>query len=101
MPNAPKNKESGFTVIASEADGALVPVQILEAKSFLETHRDEIRTLTRREDVEAAYLDFGWNFPVGESASVAQFNHFPRELISICAELDLGLEVSVYATEDE
>ena len=99
-PGGPVNDHNGFTIMVSDSGGDRVSLQIGDARRFLEGNKSKLRDLTAREDVEAVYLDFGWDFPVGENVAFAQFNHFPPELLRLCGELNIGIEVSVYASED-
>ena len=93
------NESSGFTLLASDNDE--VSVQIGEALMFLRKNHPSLKTLSDRPDVESSTLDFAWYFPVGENGAAAQFRKFPPELLRLCGDLNIGIEVSVYATEED
>ena len=89
--------DSTFNFTVSEADGDHVPSQVFEAEAFLREHLDELAELRGREGIERGTLDFGWEVP---REAIGQFNRFPSSLLSLCATLELDIEVSVYLTEE-
>ncbi len=93
------NDSSGFTLLASDHDD--VTVQIDEALVFLRKNYPSLKALSDRSDIETNTLDFAWHFPVGENGAIAQFRNFPPDLLRLCGDLNIGIEVSVYATEEE
>jgi hypothetical protein len=97
VPNSRINVNSGFTLVLSESDGDFVPMQIEDAEIYLRAYKDTLKPLIARPDVDEAYIDFAWWFPVGKRGAHLQYNFFPPTLLSVCGELGLSIVVSVYA----
>jgi hypothetical protein len=95
------NERGGFAIVVSEADGDQVPQQITDAIAYLKANTSRLMPVVSHGSVEDRYLDFAWWFPVRDAGPAAQFCHFPQELLALCAELRLGLEVSVYAAAED
>ncbi len=95
------NERGGFSIVVSEADGDRVPQQAEDAIAYLAKHAIPLERILSHQSIEDRYLDFAWWFPTDSSSSVAQANHFPAELLALCSNLKLGLEVTVYATAEE
>lgn len=93
------NDSSGFTLLASDNDE--VSVQIDEALMFLRKNHPSLKTLSERPDVESTTLEISWYFPVGENGAAAQFRKFAPDLLRLCGDLNTGIEVSVYPTEED
>jgi hypothetical protein len=89
-------KSNGFTLLASEHDE--IASQISETETFLKNHYPHLKTITARPDVETTVLNFAWFFPEGKNVSIVEHRHFPPELLRLCGELNIGIEVSVYAS---
>lgn len=89
------NDQSGATFLVSEASGGHVPVQVSDAIAFMKSHGPDLRKLIASDGVEHAFIDFGWDFPFDRSPY--QWNHFPTELLKLCAETGLSICVSVCA----
>jgi hypothetical protein len=94
-------KDGGFTVVLSEADGDEVPAQIADALVYLSANAGELEPILSHRSIEARYIDFAWWFPVNADGPAAQVCRFPVELLALCSKLGLGLEVSVYATAED
>ncbi|MBT5032854.1 MAG: hypothetical protein HOM55_11235 [Proteobacteria bacterium] len=99
MPDGRINEHDGFTVLVNDDAVDEVSHQIREAQHFLEQNKAALHKLTSRMDVDETCLDFGWDFPVAND-TFAQFNYFPPSLLRLCGDLNIGIEISVYATED-
>jgi len=93
------NDSSGFKLLASDSND--VSIQIDEALMFLKEHHPSLKTLSVRPDIETTTLDFAWYFPVGKNGAAAQFRTFPPDLLRLCGDLKIGIEVSVYATAED
>ena len=91
-------KHSGFNLVVSDADGDKVPLQIREARAFLEAHHPELQRLREWPGVDSLVLDFGWCFPVHGNG---QWNRFPAHLLRKSGELGIDIEVSVYAVRED
>ncbi len=70
--------------------------QILRAQAFLNANRAELLQLSQTAGVECLELDFGQYF-FGEERVSQQFS-FPPEFLTECAAANVGLTVTVYAT---
>lgn len=86
------------SVLVSDADWDDLPGQIRDAVSFLKAHRSEIAGLIDQYGVADVLLDFPLWSTIGPT--VANQNlAFPAELIAVCGELGIGLELGVYSRE--
>jgi hypothetical protein len=84
---------SGITILVSEAGPFLQ--QVAEAIDFLRSNRTELLRLKESPGLEDISLDFG----VDRKNGFLQSHLFPSELISVCSEFGMGLEVSIYGTD--
>lgn len=98
-PDGPFHEDNGVFIEVSDQDGDHVPMQIVDAVRYLESNRECIATAARCAGVEKAYLDFDWWFPVGDGAPCGQYNYFDRELVALCAEVGIGIVVTVGARD--
>jgi len=89
--------ESGFNLVVSEAGGDHLADQVRDAVAFLRANRPELRRLADQPGFEAAYLDFGCDFPYRRI--VGRRHRLPIELIRECSEVGIEIEVSVYAID--
>jgi hypothetical protein len=87
-------------VAVSEASWSDLGSQVREACAFLDRHRDEIRALRATGAVQDMRLDFPVRLRIGEKI-VAQFEFFPAELVERAGVLGLGLELSIYPSDQE
>lgn len=88
--------KSGFSVVVSEADGDDLPRQITEATEFLAANKEEIASLSKSISEGGASLDFG----VWQRSEFGYFCYLPPELLMLAGSLGVGIELSVYATEE-
>ena len=91
-PNGPKLETSSIYILVSKADFDDFPGQIADAIKFLSTQAKEIRKLCKFPGVEEVTLDFG----IEHRDVLAQYDHFPPELVRLAGALGLGLELSQY-----
>jgi hypothetical protein len=74
------------------------PGQVQDAVAFLRAHATVVRQLIESHPVSGAYLDFPlWSRLDGNV--VNQNDHLPRELIRLCAEAGIGIEMALYARD--
>lgn len=86
-----------YNLTISEADGGMVPLQIEQASKFISEHKNLFFHLNSTSSKFNLSIDFMWEFP---TSTIGQFNRFDAELISLCHEHNIELEVSVYACSD-
>jgi len=85
-----------FDVSGKEWDN--FDVQINDAILFLEKYKEQIQYLIATHSITNAYLDFPlWSRLDGNI--VNQNDHIPRELIKIAGELNIGIEIAIYAQD--
>ena len=46
-------------------------------------------------------LDFGISLRIDDEKVLCQTNYFPKELLKICGELGIGIELSIYSNDME
>ena len=90
-------RTSGLQFLVSTHDGDFVPLQIEDALAFMRAHHEELRAVTRRPDVEEAFLDFSWSIAISR---FAQSFRIPPELAALCGANGVGIDFSVYPCED-
>lgn len=87
---------SGITVPTSEAEMDDFGKQVEESIDFLRSNREELLRLKTFEGVEDLRLDFG----VSRRKTIGQYQFLPSELVTLAGELGLGLEISIYGSDD-
>jgi hypothetical protein len=92
---------SGFTVDVSRHPPNNLPAQITDAIAFLKNHRGGLATLRAAPGVEDMRLDFPVNLRIDYRKTMAQFDYFPPELVSLAGAVGLGLELSIYPADLE
>ncbi|MEO8887133.1 MAG: hypothetical protein ABI367_13800 [Mucilaginibacter sp.] len=93
--NSKKHTDSGVSIGASEADFDNVKLQITETIDFLIKYKENLIHINSTPDIEYAYIDFGVDSIIDEDHLIQGF-FFPPELVKICAELSIGIELSIY-----
>ena len=83
---------SGINIVVSDGSGDQVSQQIKDSIEFLKNNKEELAQLRQCEGLEAMELDFG----VNRNEVFPQCIIIPLELISLVAELEMGLELSIY-----
>lgn len=72
--------------------------QINDAIKFLNRYKEQIQYLFAKYSISDAYLDFAlWSRLYGDV--VNQNDHIPRELVKIAGELNIGIEMGIYARD--
>lgn len=87
--------DTTFNLTVSDADGDSVRQQITDAELFLTSNEQALRSMIHTLPRYKCTIDFSWDFP---RESIGQFNQFPPSLLSLLADLDIMLVVSVYGT---
>ncbi len=85
---------SGFNLEVSEADGENPGQQVEDAMAFLRENKAELERLMALPNLNFVDLDFSWNFPY--ERVVIRSRDFPVELLRLCANLGIEMEVSVW-----
>ena len=70
--------------------------QVNDAILFLEKYHSQIKELFSIHSITDAYLDFPLWSRLDENI-VNQNDHIPRELVKLAGELNIGIEMSIYA----
>ena len=109
FPDNPRSDKihsnGGFSCGISDIENDLSG-QIKDAIAFLKTHYGDLQQLAKVEAVESKYLDFG-NFcridihkPIQEQKCFAQYDRLPVELLKLCGDLGIAIELSLYPAND-
>lgn len=93
--NPKKRKYSFVSIKTSEASFADIESQIKDTIDFLSKYQDNLRLIASTPEVEYATIDFGVDSVIDEEHLTQSF-YFPINLIKICAELGIGIELSIY-----
>ncbi len=93
--NPRKLKYSFVSIITSEAGFDDIKSQINDTISFLNKYQDNLRHISDIPEIEYATIDFGVDSVIDEEHLTQSF-YFPISLIKICAELGIGIELSIY-----
>ena len=70
--------------------------QVNDAILFLEKYHSQIKEFFSIHSITDAYLDFPLWSRLDENI-VNQNDHIPRELVKLAGELNIGIEMSIYA----
>jgi hypothetical protein len=80
----------GFNLVVSEAED--LPTQVKDTVEFLNQQRAELIRLTHTTGFDSIVLDFG----ICRRDVLAQFDHFPADLVRFAAEFGMSIELSQY-----
>lgn len=95
-PNSEKVHElGGFKCDVSSVDDDLAG-QARDAISFLRQHYTALAQLASVPAIEAKYLDFGYACRLDGERCCVQYDHLPAELLRLCGELGISIELSLY-----
>lgn len=89
---------SGFNAGVSDASGSDLAAQVRDAVGFLRAHRDALERLVATPGVEEVGLDFGL-YDVATPERPWPSYRLDRELVALCGELSLEIELSFYGAE--
>lgn len=93
--NPRKLKYSFVSIITSEEGFDDIKSQINDTISFLNKYQENLRPIADTPQIEYATINFGVHSVIDEEHLTQSF-YFPIELIKICAELNIGIELSIY-----
>ncbi len=93
--NPKKRKYSFVSMIISEASFNDIKSQINDSVAFLIKYQDNLRHIADTPEIEYATINFGVDSIIDEEHLTQSF-YFPISLIKICAELGIGIELSIY-----
>lgn len=85
---------SGCTFVASRADFDQFNEQVSDVIAFLKDNHQDLQKLTEASGIEDIWLDFGVAY---DEYKFVQSKSIPLELIKHCAELNISIELSIYA----
>lgn len=92
-PNGEILPYSFVTIETSNADFNTLSTQVQDTVSFLKLHRDQLMQIKGTEGVEHINVDFGIEMTDGKFSEKI---FLPIELISLAAELNMTVQVSIY-----
>jgi hypothetical protein len=96
-PSRNKRLEYSFaSIITSRVNFDNLKLQIEETEDFLVKHKNNLKCIATTRGIDFATIDFGANSDLGHE-NKAQYFFFPPSLLLVCAELKLGLELSLYS----
>jgi len=98
--SADTNEYSGVKIAVSNKGWDDLPGQIEDAVSFLAANFDSLRELVGFPDVEVVKLDFPIDLRIDGKTIVGQFDYLPPDLIRWAGRLGIGIEMSVYPTDE-
>lgn len=90
-----KAKYSAANITISSADFDDFNLQIEDATRFLIEYKDNLKMIASTKGIEYAIIDFGVDSMIDENRLTQNF-YFPKDLIRLCAELDISIELSIY-----
>ena len=75
-----------------------MPGEVEDAIAFLKANSADLRRLASVPGIEWKSLDFGYDLRIGDGEFLFyQSEYLPPELLSLCGEFGMGIEISVYA----
>lgn len=92
-----KNLEYSYaSIVISDADFDELDLQLSEAELFLNEHKNNLKCIATTQGIDYATINFGSNSSINNENPTQAF-FFPPTLLLLCAELKLGLELTVYS----
>jgi len=85
----------GFKCDLSRADGNLAQ-QVQDAIEFLARHFNDLNELRCEDSIQVKCLSFGYYFRPDNIDAFVQSDSLPVELLRLCAELRISIELSLY-----
>lgn len=98
-PDGPKFDGSSCSIEVSKADFNGFKQQIGDVTSYLKENAEALKHISTTEGLEYAGLDFGVTF--SPSNGFVQSHRIPSELIKLAAQLDISIELSMYAPSEK
>jgi hypothetical protein len=91
------HEHSGCAVEISKAEFNEFQQQLKDAVIFLRSNESQLSYITTTPTIEYAVLDFGVNYEINK---FNQTHYFPTDFLMELSQLNIGLEVTVYGTDD-
>lgn len=96
-PEKGKLKTTGFSICLSDADFDEFERQKQESIDYLTQNSAALKALLLNHKVIKAKIDFG----IYMRDVIVQSDYFSPQLIKLCGELNLGIELSQYPNDEE
>ena len=93
--NPRKLKYSYCSIMTSEADSDNIELQIDETVEFLNKYKGNLMHINNTPEIEFATIAFGVHSIIDKN-HLAQNFYLKKPLITICAELNIEIELSIY-----
>ena len=98
--NQKKRTHSIASITTSEAGFDDVPRQINETIAFLTKHKEALKHIAGTPGIDYATINFGVDSII-DRKHISQSFYFTIDLIKICAELGIEIELSIYKPDME
>lgn len=95
-PNGYIMPNSSLCVAVSDADFHEFNKQVTETIDFLKINMQEFELIKKTEGIDFATLSFGIDSLLGSEDNFVQSSYFPPELLILCGNLALSVELSIY-----
>jgi hypothetical protein len=92
--------DSGFSVDVGDRESWDLSNQIESAKIFIKKYFSELKKMSDAEDIR---FDFGCEPRKSAEGTVifCQSDYFAPDFLKLCAELKIGIEISIYGTDSK
>ncbi|MCQ6960362.1 hypothetical protein [Mucilaginibacter aquariorum] len=99
LPKSKKNKFSGCSIGVSSAGFDEFNKQVDDAISYLNLNQKNLKLIPSISEIQFATLNFGIEYDIDK---FVQSKYLPNTLLTLCADLGIGIELSIYQqTENE
>lgn len=99
LPESKKNKFSGCSIGVSNAEFDEFNKQVEDAINYLTANKENLKFIPSIPEIQFATLNFGVEYDIDK---FVQSKYFPNTLLTVCADLGIGIELSIYQqTEHE
>lgn len=92
-PESEKLNFSGCSLEVSKAGFDNFKQQIQDAIDYLNSHQQELQYINTTPEIQYATLDFGVEY---DTNKFTQTQYLPKELLKLCADLGIDIEISIY-----
>lgn len=89
------SKSSSASIQISDADFENFNQQVEDAQKFLQTNKNKLMFIADTVGLQYTYISFGSNSTSLIEKSIQSF-YFPISLITVCAELKISIETTIY-----
>jgi len=93
-------KHSAASITTSDADFDDIKRQIDQTIDFLNYYKNNLSVIASTIGIEYATIDFGVDSIIDNDRLTQSF-YFNKDLIKICAALEIGIELSIYKQDME